>query len=175
MVFIGLWGSIALLGNVVGQYAPALRVTGGVVLIVMGLHIAGLIAIPFLDQTMGADMYNASTRGTGVTRSALMGIVFGAGWTPCIGPILGGILALASQSATAFSGIALMLVFCAGLGTPIVAVAVGAVDARARFAWFTRHHSAIAVVSGALLIALGFLMVTGLFGKLVNLVPSVAA
>ena len=111
----------------------------------------------------------------GALRSGLMGVVFGAGWTPCIGPILGGILALATVSATAGQGVALMLAYCAGLGLPIVLVAVGAVEASERFTWFRRHHVGVSLVSGATLIVIGFLMITNLFAKLAGFVPSFGA
>ena len=62
-----------------------------------------------------------------------MGVVFGAGWTPCVGPILSGILALATMSATAWSGVSLMVAYCLGLGLPIVAVALGSAQVTRRF------------------------------------------
>ncbi|ADH93174.1 cytochrome c biogenesis CcdA family protein [Arcanobacterium haemolyticum] len=174
MVFIGLWVSIGLFGHVIGQYSEILRVSGGSVLIVLGLHMAQLIRIPVLDRQFSGDMRSATRVRPGVGRSGLMGLIFGAGWTPCIGPILGGILALASQTDTVVRGIVLMLAYCVGLGLPIVLVAVGAVDVRERFGWFRRHHDAISLVSGALLVVVGFLMIVNMFERLVSWFPVVA-
>ncbi len=174
-VFIALWASIGLIGRSLGPATGGLRVAGGVLLIVMGLHVAGLIEIPALNRVVRVQVRPGQPGQAGALRSGLMGVVFGAGWTPCIGPILGGILALATVSATVGQGVALMLAYCAGLGLPIVLVAVGAVEASERFTWFRRHHVGVSLVSGATLIVIGFLMITNLFAKLAGFVPSFGA
>lgn len=174
LVFIALWASIGLIGRSLGPSAGIVRVIGGAVLIVMGLHVAGLIEVGLLNNVVRAKMPGGGAR-AGALRSALMGVVFGAGWTPCIGPILGGILALATVSGTAGRGIALMIAYCIGLGLPIVLVAVGAVEANGRFGWFKRHHGAVSLVSGALLVVIGFLMITNMFAKLAGLFPAFGA
>lgn len=170
-VFIAVWASIGLIGRSLGSYAGPLRVLGGIVLIVMGLHVAGLIEVSALNRVVRSPL-RLEGRGSGMLRSGVMGVVFGAGWTPCIGPILGGILALASASSSSGRGVTLMLAYCIGLGAPIVLVAVGAIEARGRFAWFTRHHVATSIVSGALLVLIGFLMITNQFAQLASFVPS---
>ena len=174
-VFIALWASIGLIGRSLGPATGGLRVAGGVLLIVMGLHVAGLIEIPALNRVVRVQVRPGQPGQAGALRSGLMGVVFGAGWTPCIGPILGGILALATVSATVGQGVALMLAYCVGLGLPIVLVAVGAVEASERFTWFRRHHVGVSLVSGATLIVIGFLMITNLFAKLAGFVPSFGA
>ena len=174
-VFIALWASIGLIGRSLGPATGGLRVAGGVLLIVMGLHVAGLIEIPALNRVVRVQVRPGQPGQAGALRSGLMGVVFGAGWTPCIGPILGGILALATVSATVGQGVALMLAYCVGLGLPIVLVAVGAVEASERFTWFRRHHVVVSRVSGATLVIIGFLMITNLFAKLAGFVPSFGA
>lgn len=174
-VFIALWASIGLIGRSLGPATGGLRVAGGVLLIVMGLHVAGLIEIPALNRVVRVQVRPGQPGQAGALRSGLMGVVFGAGWTPCIGPILGGILALATVSATVGQGVALMLAYCVGLGLPIVLVAVGAVEASERFTWFRRHHVVVSLVSGATLVIIGFLMITNLFAKLAGFVPSFGA
>lgn len=175
LVFIALWASIGLIGRSLGTgQVGVLRVIGGAVLIVMGLHVAGLIEIGLLNRVLRARVQPASGGG-GALRSGLMGVVFGAGWTPCIGPILGGILALATVSGTSGRGVALMLAYCVGLGLPIVLVAIGAVEANGRLAWFKRHHVLVSLISGGFLIVIGFLMITNLFGKLAAFVPAFGA
>lgn len=174
-VFIAMWASIGVIGRSLGPAIGVLRVIGGVLLIVMGLHVAGLIEIPALNRVVRAQVLPRQPAQTGALRSGLLGVIFGAGWTPCIGPILGGILALATVSTTAGQGLALMLAYCAGLGLPIVLVAVGVVEASERFAWFRRHHVVVSLVSGALLVVIGFLMITNLFARLAAFVPSFGA
>ena len=179
MVFVGLWASIGLIGRSLGSGVGMLRVAGGVLLIVMGLHVAGLVDIGLLNRSvrpqMGSSAGPVATQagGAGALRSGLMGVVFGVGWTPCIGPVLGGILALATVSSTSGRGITLMLAYCLGLGLPLVLVALGAVRANGRLAWFTRHHAAVSLVSGGLLMLIGFLMITNLFARLAGVIPGI--
>ena len=169
-VFIAMWASIGVLGRVIGPSAGIVRIVGGAILIVMGLHVAGLIEIGLLTRVVRAPVKLARTN-AGALRSGLLGLIFGAGWTPCIGPILGGILALATVSGTSAQGVGLMIAYCLGLGLPIVLVAVGAVEVNGRFDWFRRHHVAVSLVSGGFLVLIGFLMITNLLAKLAGLIP----
>lgn len=167
-VFIALWASLGMVGRSLGPYAVYARIAGGAVLVFMGLHVAGVLSIGPLNGMVRASMPRGSAS---PLRAGLMGVVFGAGWTPCIGPILSGILALATMSATAWSGLSLMSAYCLGLGAPIVAVALGSAQVTRRFDWFRRHHVGVSLASGGLLAAVGFLMITNLFAKLAGLVP----
>ena len=105
-------------------------------------------------------------------RAGLMGVVFGAGWTPCIGPVLSGILTLATVSSTVWSGMLLMTAYCLGLGLPIVAVALGSAQVTRRFDWFRRHHVGVSLASGGLLVVVGFLMIANLLPRLAGMVPA---
>ncbi|WKR22944.1 cytochrome c biogenesis CcdA family protein [Actinomyces israelii] len=167
-VFIALWASLGMVGRSLGPYAVYARIAGGAVLVFMGLHVAGVLSIGPLNGMVRASMPRGSAS---PLRAGLMGVVFGAGWTPCIGPILSGILALATMSTTAWSGVSLMSAYCLGLGAPIVAVALGSAQVTRRFDWFRRHHVGVSLASGSLLVAVGFLMITNLFAKLAGLVP----
>ena len=167
-VFIALWASLGMVGRSLGPYAVYARIAGGAVLVFMGLHVAGVLSIGPLNGMVRASMPRGSAS---PLRAGLMGVVFGAGWTPCIGPILSGILALATMSTTAWSGVSLMSAYCLGLGAPIVAVALGSAQVTRRFDWFRRHHVGVSLASGGLLAAGGFLMITNLFAKLAGLVP----
>lgn len=146
------------------------RIVGGAVLVLMGLHLAGVLSIGLLDTPVRGALPSGG-RDASALRAGLMGVIFGAGWTPCIGPILSGILALATMSATAWSGISLMGAYCLGLGVPIVAVALGSAGVTRRFDWFRRHHAGVSLLSGGLLVVVGFLMITNLFAKLAGLIP----
>ncbi|WP_116115428.1 cytochrome c biogenesis CcdA family protein [Austwickia chelonae] len=171
-VFVTLWASIGLVGYALSDYRDLLRIAGGAVLIVMGLHVAGLIELSMLYRTarpIGAP--SANGRPT-LRRSGLLGLAFGAGWTPCIGPILGGVIGLASVSSTVGEGALLLVAYCLGLGLPFVLVAMGADALHRRMSALRRHTTAIALTSGAFLIVTGFLMVTNLFSRLSGSVPT---
>ncbi|MDO5066463.1 MAG: cytochrome c biogenesis protein CcdA [Propionibacteriaceae bacterium] len=171
VVFIAVWASLGLLGRSLGPYAIHARIIGGAVLVFMGLHVAGLLRIPILDGALRGPMPKPDGA-TSLWRAGLMGVVFGAGWTPCIGPVLSGILALAATSSTVWSGVALMVTYCLGLGIPIIAVALGSARITRHVDWFRRHHVAISLVTGGLLVLVGLLMITNLFAPLAGLIPA---
>ena len=102
----------------------------------------------------------------GYGRSLLFGVVFAAGWSPCIGPILGGIIGLASSTASVAQGTVLLLAYSAGLAVPFLAIAMGATWVARRLGWVGRHYRAVSIVSGAMLVVLGILMVTNTFARL---------
>lgn len=168
-VFIALWASIGLIGWSLGPYAAYARIACGAVLVFMGLHVAGVLSIGPLNGMVRASMPQGSAS---PLRAGLMGVVFGAGWTPCVGPILSGILALATMSATAWSGVSLMGAYCLGLGAPIVVVALGSAQVTRRFDWFRRHHVGVSLASGGLLVVVGFLMIANLLPRLAGMVPA---
>jgi cytochrome c-type biogenesis protein len=177
VVFIAIWASVGLIGYLFRDYVGLLRELGGAVLVFMGLHVAGLISIPALYREKRLPMGSAGgapegdRAAPGYRRSALLGVIFSAGWTPCIGPILGGIIGLASVSASVAQGTLLLIVYAIGLGVPFVLVALGATAVSERLGWFRRHHFAVDVATGAMLVAIGLLMVTNTFGRLSSTLP----
>ena len=182
IVFVGLWASIGLVGYFLNDYLGILRQVGGAIIIVMGLHVAGLIRISALYRQVtvptGRLVGVSAARGGTVTklapnygRSTLMGMAFAAGWTPCVGPILGGIIGLASLNSSVGQGMVLLVAYAMGLGIPFILVAVGASAANRRLAWFRRHEAGVSLVTGAMLILVGFLMITNLFAKLSGSLP----
>ncbi len=185
-VFIAIWGSVGLIGYFFRDYVGLLRELGGAVLVFMGLHVAGVISISALYREKrlpmaavahasngpgsvglaGAGSAGVAAGAPGYGRSALLGVVFAAGWTPCIGPILGGIIGLASVSASVAQGTALLLVYALGLGIPFILVALGVTAVSERLGWLHRHNAAVGIVTGAMLVGIGFLMITNTFGRL---------
>lgn len=183
IVFVSLWVSLGLVGYFLRDYVPVMRVVGGAILIVMGLHVAGLIQIPALYRQVtvpAGRILGKSETGDGTVkvlapsygRSTLIGMAFAAGWTPCIGPILGGIIGLASLNSSVGQGAVLLVAYALGLGVPFVLVAVGATAANARLVWFRKHEAGVSLVTGAMLILVGFLMITNLFIKLSGALPT---
>ncbi|MDP4013992.1 MAG: cytochrome c biogenesis protein CcdA [Candidatus Nanopelagicales bacterium] len=182
VVFVTLWASVGFVGYVLRDYVGVLRVLGGAVLIVLGLHVAGLISIPALYRDVrlpvrvpamaGPGAPEPGPRNPSLARSSLLGVAFAAGWTPCIGPILGGIIGLASVTASALEGTLLLIAYVAGLGTPFILVAVGASEINGRLSWFRRHHDGVSLVTGGLLILMGFLLITNLLAKSAAFFPN---
>lgn len=178
-VFIAFWASIGLVGYVLRDYAGLLRQVGGAVLVFMGLHVAGVVNVAALYRevrlpvgpmgagSMGFGQAVPSTPSYG--RSVLLGVVFAAGWTPCIGPILGGILGLATVSSSVAEGTVLLIAYAAGLAVPFVLVAIGATAVSQRLGWLRTHHQVISLVTGAMLVLVGFLMITNTFVRLSTL------
>jgi cytochrome c-type biogenesis protein len=182
VVFIAIWASVGLVGYLFRDYLGLLRQLGGAVLIFMGLHVAGLISVSALyrDARLPIDAGSASQAAGGEAqrkpsygRSALIGVIFSAGWTPCIGPILGGIIGLASVSASVAEGTLLLFVYAIGLGIPFVLVALGATAVSERLRWFRRHQTAVDIATGAMLAGIGFLMITNTFARLSGALPMV--
>jgi Cytochrome c biogenesis protein len=178
-VFITLWASIGLVGYVLRDYVGILRQLGGAILVFMGLHVAGVIDVGVLYREVhlpvgpmggGSMGFGQAVPGTpSYRRSALLGIVFAAGWTPCIGPILGGIIGLATVSASVAEGTVLLVAFAAGLAIPFILVAVGATAVSHRLGWLRDHNRAVSAVTGVMLVAVGFLMITNTFARLSGL------
>jgi cytochrome c-type biogenesis protein len=157
LVFIALGASATALGRVLMAELGMLRKVAGVLVIVLGLIVLGLFRVGFLDRER---RYHQTTKSFGLLGSALVGMAFAFGWTPCIGPILAAILFVASTKETVAQGVGLLGVYSAGLAIPFLLAAL-AVDRFLRVStWFKRHFQAVKVASGLLLIALGVLMLT---------------
>jgi cytochrome c-type biogenesis protein len=133
-----------------------------VLTIVMGVAFVGFV--PMLSRERRLHVVPRA----GLWGAPLLGAVFGLGWVPCIGPTLAGVVAVAAGTGGgSLRGVVLTLAYCAGLGMPFVLVAVGAAGAVRALAWLRRHVRAVQVTGGALLVLVGLLLVTGLWGSLV--------
>jgi cytochrome c-type biogenesis protein len=139
------------------QYSDVIIRVAGALLIVMGLVFIGQFS--FMQRTIKPTWRPA----TGIAGAPLLGIVFGIGWTPCIGPTLAVVLALSADSASAGRGVLLGLLYCIGLGIPFLLVAAGFGWVTGSLAFMRRHIRAINIAGGSLLIAIGVLMVSGIW------------
>lgn len=141
-----------------------LQRVGGVLTIVMGLVFVGLI--PALQRQARFTPRQLTT----VAGAPLLGAVFALGWTPCLGPTLTGVITVASATdgANVARGIALVIAYCLGLGIPFVLLAFGSAKAVAGLGWLRRHTRTIQVFGGALLIAVGLALVTGVWNDFVS-------
>ncbi len=160
IVFILLGAGATALGQVVGRFRRDLTFIAGIVIIIFGLHLTGLFKIKALyaDKRMHDVKGGSSPLGAFV-----VGFAFAFGWTPCIGPILAGILTLAAAEETVTKGMVLLAIYSAGLAVPFLLTSLGVDRFLAFYGRFRRHLHAVEVVSGVLLIVLGALVLTGRF------------
>jgi len=157
LVFVALGASVGILSSLLSRYLVWIQRIGGIVLIAFGLHTLGLLKIPFLYLDTRGEMRRG---GASYLSSFLMGVVFSAGWAPCVGPILTAILLLASGTQTAAQGAFLLFVYAVGLGVPFIlaGLAVGSLTA-----WLRRmgkYMKWVSIISGVLLILIGVAIFT---------------
>jgi cytochrome c-type biogenesis protein len=157
-VFVALGAAASLVvGALLAEHKRAFAVVGGVLILVLGLHTMGLLRIPWLLAERRAEVRQ---RPLGWAGAYVVGLAFAFGWTPCIGPILAGILALAAERETVLQGVALLSVYSAGLGLPFIIAAVAVRGFFAAFARLKRYLRAFEIASGLLLVAIGLLLMT---------------
>jgi len=161
LVFIALGASASLLGQWLLMHMGILAKGAGAIIIVFGLHYTGIIRIPFLMMEARFDTGGVNAKhGMG---ALVLGAAFAFGWTPCIGPILGAILAVAGAQADMWHGIMLLATYSLGLGIPFLLAAL-ATDSFLRWAQhFKAHFGMIEKISGVLLIVVGVLIFLGSF------------
>lgn len=160
VVFVLLGASASFLGQALRAYEVWIARAGGVLVIVLGLHLLGAFRIGAL---MREGRVQLSERPEGLIGAVGVGAAFAAGWTPCIGPVLGGIMTLAASSATLWAGTALLLVYSLGLAIPFLLSALALDRFLVASGRFRRWIPWLERASGALLLALGLLLVTGSF------------
>jgi cytochrome c-type biogenesis protein len=157
IVFVSLGASASALGQLLARNQTLLRKIGGILVIIFGLHFTGLINIRFLQVYKKAQL---KEKPMGYLGSVLIGLVFAAGWTPCIGPILSSILLYASTSETMAKGVMLLTAYSLGLGIPFILSAVAINRFLSFFQGLIRHMRALTMASGILLIIIGILIYT---------------
>src|SRR5690242_8980966 len=134
---------------------------GGIVMVMMGLAFVGVV--PILARERRVHWVPRA----GIWGAPLLGAVFGLGWVPCVGPTLAGVVAVAAGTGGgSLRGVVLTLAYCAGLGLPFVVIALGASRAVRALGWLRRHTRGIQVCGGVLLVVVGVLLVSGLWGGL---------
>jgi len=165
LVFTALGAFAGALGGI----APTrmLEKIAGVVLIMFGTFLIAATKLPWLNYEKHLNFDWA--RGSGYLRSLSIGAIFSLGWTPCLGPVLGGILALAAWgSQTAWQGILLLLAYCLGLGLPFLGVSLAIGVSSPPLRWLSHHASITSIVSAVLLISIGALMLTGYLSYIIS-------
>jgi cytochrome c-type biogenesis protein len=161
IVFVALGASASAIGQYVMVRLSILGKIAGAIVILFGLHTMGVLRIEWLYQEKRVQ--TSQQRPEGFIGAALVGMAFAFGWTPCLGPILAGILAVAATQDTVGQGIQLLSAYSIGLGVPFFATALAINRFFAAFARIRRHYHKIEIVSGALLVVIGVLIFTDRF------------
>jgi len=158
LVFVILGTSIGVIGFLLRDEQDVLAKAAGVLLIILGLHLSGVITIPFLEEERRWQYSPARRMGYG--RSFLVGSAFSVGWTPCVGPTLGAILALAATSNTVWQGGLLLVIYSFGLAIPFLAMGLAFNATRGVYERVRPFMGVVNVISGALIIIVGILIFT---------------
>jgi len=171
LVFILFFYVFSLVVQPIRAYVPLIA---GIFVIAMSLHIAGLIRIPFLSSEYR--VMKTAPQGGGAAGGFVLGMGFASGWTPCIGITLSAVLSSAVTAGTTAQGLALMIAYCLGLGLPFIVLAFALESARPLVRVVNTHRRAIDLVSAAVLLVMGILLLTNkltlLSAGLTQLIPS---
>lgn len=160
IVFVMLGATATTVGQIMREYKSTMAIVAGVIIILFGLHLTGILRINALYQDKRIHSLGA---GKTMWGSFLVGFAFAFGWTPCIGPILSFVLVLAAAQQQVWSGVLLLSVYSLGLAVPFILTAIGIGKFLSFYQKFSRHLHTMEVASGALLIVIGALFVSGRF------------
>ncbi|WP_448070723.1 cytochrome c biogenesis CcdA family protein [Georgenia yuyongxinii] len=159
-VFVALGVTASGLGLLLAQNGRLLDLVGGAFIVVMGLLTAGVLRIPVLQRQLRFDL---SKVGRGPRSAVPLGAGFAFGWTPCIGPVLASVLVVAASTTTMMQGAVLLAAYSLGLGLPFLALAVAVARGNARIGWLRRHTRKLEIGGGAVLVATGLAVMSGLW------------
>lgn len=168
LVFTALGASATAAGEFLTSHLPVVSKIAGAVIILFGLHMTGIVTIPILYMHKRADTAGFQP---GYAGSFLMGLAFACGWTPCIGPILSGILALAATRETVGQGMRLLFVYSMGLGLPFILTGFAVGGFLRFFRHFKKYIRAGEVFAGVLLVAIGSLIFSDRLTWLIRFLP----
>ena len=159
ILFILMGASAGLIGSAITEYAETLRIVSGIVIIILGIFLIAAYKIPWLNYEKR--MHVQGARNPGYLRSLLIGAAFSLGWTPCIGPILGSILFIASYTQETAKGALLLSAYSLGMGIPFLLIGLAWSYIVPFWKGITKHLGLISIISGILLIIVGILILSG--------------
>lgn len=157
IVFVLLGATASVLGQYLMEYQDAIRIGGGALIILFGLFVMDVVPVPFLQREARLHL---KSRPAGYLGTVLVGVIFGAGWTPCTGPFLATVLTQAAQQETVGRGMMLLAVYSLGLGIPFILSALALGAFLSTFSKLKHHMKAVKITSGAVLMIMGLLLVT---------------
>ncbi|MBI5327568.1 MAG: sulfite exporter TauE/SafE family protein [Deltaproteobacteria bacterium] len=156
MVFVSLGASASFAGELLRTYQDVIRKVGGIVIVLLGIHIVGVINFAILQRDKRLHFFREKP--AGIFGSFLIGVGFAAGWTPCIGPILATILMMAASSNTLFQGVLLLSIYSLGLAIPFFLTSIGINTFLKHFNKLKKHMRVVSIVTGSFLILTGILI-----------------
>lgn len=162
LIFVILGAFAGTIGGFLTRYATVVNIITGLIVIIFGLNFLGILKIPFLNHHFRMDR---EIKTLNFFSTFIFGMVFSIGWTPCVGAFLGSALMLAASSGNTLSGIVMLTAFSFGLGIPFVVSALIIDRLSGAFDFIKRHYTLINRFSGAFLVLIGILMMTGLMGR----------
>lgn len=165
VVFVALGASATEVGTFLDSRRSLFNIVGGIIIIIFGLHLTGVIKIPLLYRDV---RFSSGAPRRGIVGAFILGFAFAFGWTPCISPILTGILILAARRNAVFQGMFLLAVYAAGLAIPFLLTSLGLGRFLKFYGRFKRHLHAVEVGSGALLILIGLMIAFNRFTIISN-------
>ncbi|MBQ6895832.1 MAG: cytochrome c biogenesis protein CcdA [Oscillospiraceae bacterium] len=163
IVFVAMGALAGTLGSFLIRYQTAVNIVSGLLVIFFGLNFMGLFRLNIFSGSKGF-----GTQGGGFFQSALFGVIFSVGWTPCVGAFLGSALVMASQQGHTVEGMFMLLCYSLGLGIPFILSAVLIDRLKTAFDFIKRNYGIINKISGVLLVAVGIMMMTGTLGRLLS-------
>jgi cytochrome c-type biogenesis protein len=161
MVFVILGVAVSAAGGILVNLRTYLAKIGGVVVIILGLHMMGILRIPFLEYDVR--VHNAPNSRWGYLSSALLGVFFSAGWSPCVGPVLGAILTFAINGGSVALGAKLLSAYSAGLAVPFLAAAFGIGWVTTMLRKYSKVMHYVEIAMGAVLVIVGVMLFAGVF------------
>jgi cytochrome c-type biogenesis protein len=164
IVFVLMGALAGTFGQLLNEYKRVVDVVTGLIVIFFGLNFLGVFKLNLFKGSR-----KAKTENLGFFSSMVFGIVFSIGWTPCVGAFLGSALMMAASQGQATEGIIMLLLYSSGLGIPFFISAILIDKLRGAFTFIKKHYKVINTACGCLLVVVGVLMATGLFGKFINL------
>ena len=163
IVFVSLGVATSALGGMLYNLREWLAKIGGIIVVIFGIHMTGLVRIPWLEYDIRPD---AEIDSKGLLSSALMGVFFSAGWSPCVGPVLGAILTLALNGGSMMQGAILLTAYSAGLAVPFLLAALSIDWVTVLLQKYSRISRIVEIIMGVILIIVGVMLALGMFAHL---------
>jgi len=165
MVFVALGAFAGAVGGFLLQHSTIVNVVAGLFIILLGLNYLGALRLPIFSATVSKQLQRVAGKPSTFASSILFGMVFAVAWTPCVSAFLGAALVRASLQGSMVHGMFMLFVFSMGLGLPFIASAVLINRLKGTFDFIKRHYRVVNAIAGGLLVIMGILIMTGIFGR----------